>query len=55
MLAGRGKMTLRLPGRWDELTSREFTALDPEDTVAILPVGATLTPHITMRRDEMAG
>ena len=33
-------MTLRLPGRWDELTSREFETLDAEATVAILPVGA---------------
>jgi creatinine amidohydrolase len=26
--------------RWDEMTSADFTALDPERTVAILPIGA---------------
>ena len=46
-------MTLRLPGRWDELTSREFAALDPEGTVAILPVGAIEQhgPHLPVAVD----
>ncbi|MFL5333408.1 MAG: creatininase family protein [Geminicoccaceae bacterium] len=46
-------MTLRLPGRWDELTSREFAALDPQRTVAILPVGAIEQhgPHLPVAVD----
>ncbi|MFL5337641.1 MAG: creatininase family protein, partial [Geminicoccaceae bacterium] len=53
MAAGRGTMTLRLPGRWDELTSREFAALDPQGTVAILPVGAVEQhgPHLPVAVD----
>jgi creatinine amidohydrolase len=46
-------MTLRLPGRWDELTSREFAALDLEGTLAILPVGAVEQhgPHLPVAVD----
>lgn len=44
---------LRLPGRWEELTSREFAALDPGATVAILPVGAIEQhgPHLPVAVD----
>ena len=46
-------MTLRLPGWWQELTSPEFSALDPETTVALLPVGAIEQhgPHLPVAVD----
>jgi creatinine amidohydrolase len=46
-------MTLRLPGWWHELTSPEFASLDPERTVAVLPVGAIEQhgPHLPVAVD----
>ena len=46
-------MALRLPGWWQELTSPEFAALDPEATVAVLPVGAIEQhgPHLPVAVD----
>ncbi|MGD9507264.1 MAG: creatininase family protein [Geminicoccaceae bacterium] len=46
-------MVLRLPGRWEDLTSPEFRALDPEATVAVLPVGAIEQhgPHLPVAVD----
>jgi creatinine amidohydrolase len=46
-------MALRLPGRWQELRSPEFDELDPERTVAVLPVGAVEQhgPHLPIMVD----
>lgn len=46
-------MALRLPGFWHELTSPEFAGLDPERTVAVLPVGAIEQhgPHLPVAVD----
>lgn len=46
-------MTRRLPGFWHELTSPDFTLLDPERTVAVLPVGAIEQhgPHLPVAVD----
>ena len=46
-------MTLRLPGWWQDLASPEFAALDPEATVAVLPVGAIEQhgPHLPVAVD----
>ena len=46
-------MTLRLPGWWQDLASPEFTRLDPETTVAVLPVGAIEQhgPHLPVAVD----
>jgi creatinine amidohydrolase len=46
-------MALRLPGWWHELTSPEFGRLDPEATVAVLPVGAIEQhgPHLPVAVD----
>ncbi len=48
-------MTLRLPGHWAELSSREFSLLDPERTVAVLPVGAVEQhgPHLPVGVDTL--
>ena len=42
-----------LPGYWQELRSPEFEALDPERTVALLPVGAVEQhgPHLPVMVD----
>src|SRR3954447_24675510 len=42
-----------LPGYWQELRSPEFEALDPERTVAVLPVGAVEQhgPHLPVMVD----
>jgi creatinine amidohydrolase len=42
-----------LPGCWQELRSPEFDALDPERTVAVLPVGAVEQhgPHLPIMVD----
>ena len=46
-------MSLRLPGWWQDLASPEFAALDPEATVAVLPVGAIEQhgPHLPVAVD----
>ena len=46
-------MTLRLPGWWQDLASPEFAALDPEATVAVLPVAAIEQhgPHLPVAVD----
>ena len=46
-------MTLRLPGWWQDLASPEFAALDPEATVAVLPIGAIEQhgPHLPVAVD----
>jgi creatinine amidohydrolase len=46
-------MTLRLPGWWQDLASPDFAALDPEATVAVLPVGAIEQhgPHLPLAVD----
>ncbi len=46
-------MALRLPGWWQDLTSPEFAGLDPEATVAVLPVGAIEQhgPHLPVAVD----
>ena len=46
-------MALRLPGWWQDLTSPEFARLDPELTVAVLPVGAIEQhgPHLPVAVD----
>ena len=46
-------MPLRLPGWWQDLASRDFAALDPETTVAVLPVGAIEQhgPHLPVAVD----
>ena len=46
-------MALRLPGWWQDLTSPEFARLDPETTVAVLPVGAIEQhgPHLPVAVD----
>ena len=46
-------MALRLPGWWQDLTSPEFDGLDPEATVAVLPVGAIEQhgPHLPVAVD----
>lgn len=46
-------MSLRLPGWWQELASPEFARLDPEATVAVLPVGAIEQhgPHLPVAVD----
>lgn len=38
---------------WADLTSREFTELDPDNTIAVLPVGATEQhgPHLPLSVD----
>lgn len=43
----------RLPGWWQDLASPEFCALDPERTVAVLPVGAIEQhgPHLPVAVD----
>ena len=43
----------RLPGWWQDLTSPEFARLDPEATVAVLPVGAIEQhgPHLPVAVD----
>lgn len=47
-------MVLRLPGWWEDLTSPEFADLDPEATVAVLPVGAIEQhgPHLPVAVDS---
>jgi creatinine amidohydrolase len=47
-------MPLRLPGWWQDLASRDFAALDPETTVAVLPVGAIEQhgPHLPVAVDS---
>lgn len=46
-------MPPKLPACWDELTSPDFDALDPERTVALLPVGAIEQhgPHLPVMVD----
>jgi creatinine amidohydrolase len=46
-------MALRLPGWWQDLASPEFARLDPEATVAVLPVGAIEQhgPHLPVAVD----
>src|SRR5689334_14155826 len=46
-------MAPRLPGFWQELRSPEFDQLDPEATVAVLPVGAVEQhgPHLPVMVD----
>jgi creatinine amidohydrolase len=46
-------MALRLPGWWQDLTSPEFARLDPDTTVAVLPVGAIEQhgPHLPVAVD----
>jgi len=46
-------MAPRLPGRWEDLRSPEFAGLDPERTVAVLPVGAVEQhgPHLPVSVD----
>ncbi len=46
-------MALRLPGWWQEVRSPEFDELDPERTVAVLPVGAIEQhgPHLPVMVD----
>ncbi|MFO1072130.1 MAG: creatininase family protein [Geminicoccaceae bacterium] len=46
-------MSLRLPGFWHELTSPDFARLDPEATLAVLPVGAIEQhgPHLPVAVD----
>jgi creatinine amidohydrolase len=46
-------VVLRLPGRWEDLASPEFGTLDPERTVAVLPVGAIEQhgPHLPVAVD----
>jgi creatinine amidohydrolase len=50
-------MVLRLPGWWQDLTSPEFARLDPEATVAVLPVGAIEQhgPHLPVAVDTCLG
>jgi creatinine amidohydrolase len=50
-------MTPRLPGWWQELASPEFSSLDPEATVAVLPVGAIEQhgPHLPVAVDTCLG
>jgi creatinine amidohydrolase len=50
-------MALRLPGWWQDLTSPEFARLDPEATVAVLPVGAIEQhgPHLPVAVDACLG
>lgn len=47
-------MARRLPGFWHELTSPAFADLDPERTVAVLPVGAIEQhgPHLPVAVDS---
>lgn len=47
-------MAPRLPGWWQDLTSPDFATLDPERTVAILPVGAIEQhgPHLPVAVDS---
>lgn len=46
-------MPPKLPTRWEELTSPDFDALDPERTVALMPVGAVEQhgPHLPVMVD----
>src|SRR3954453_18394061 len=48
-----GRMPPWWPGYWQELRSPEFEALDPERTVALLPVGAVEQhgPHLPVMVD----
>ena len=41
--------------RWAELNTRDFAALDPARTVAVLPLGATEQhgPHLPLSVDTM--
>jgi creatinine amidohydrolase len=50
-------MAPRLPGRWEDLRSPEFAELDPERTVAVLPVGAVEQhgPHLPVSVDACLG
>lgn len=47
-------MPPQLPGWWQDLTSPDFNALDPERTVAVLPVGAIEQhgPHLPVAVDS---
>lgn len=46
--------TLQLPGWWQDLRSPDFGGLDPERTVAVLPVGAIEQhgPHLPVATDS---
>jgi creatinine amidohydrolase len=46
-------MPPKLPARWEELTSPDFDGLDPERTVALMPVGAVEQhgPHLPVMVD----
>lgn len=46
-------MAFRLPGYWQDLTSQDFASLEPERTVAVLPVGAIEQhgPHLAVAVD----
>src|SRR5439155_21037376 len=43
-----------LPRYWSQLTTRDFAALDPASTVAVLPLGATEQhgPHLPLAVDQ---
>jgi creatinine amidohydrolase len=44
-------------GFWQDLTTRDFAGLDPEQTVALLPVGAIEQhgPHLPLATDALIG
>jgi creatinine amidohydrolase len=45
---------MSLPRFWSQLTTRDFAALDPAATVAVLPLGATEQhgPHLPLGVDS---
>lgn len=47
-------MPPKLPARWEELASPDFETLDPERTVALMPVGAIEQhgPHLPLTVDD---
>lgn len=53
MIGETGEMGKTLPGFWQDLASCEFAALDPERTVALLPVAAIEQhgPHLPVSVD----
>ena len=48
-------MTLARSGYWQDLTTEEFAGLDPERTIALLPVGAVEQhgPHLPLATDTV--